>query len=111
MATRSLKDGELGGVDGAGGGAAAVCAAGGADDAVAAGAPMLLLPEQPPVHSKAANSAAIGTPVLGFIGRKSRDIPNSPLAVQTTVARTLHCAMPRILYQANHGHPKAVFCP
>ncbi len=120
--TRSLNEGELAGAEGAaGGGAAAVSELAGTEPVVT-GEPMLLLPEHPAASSEAASAAAIGRCSLYFsvesraASPTHRHLPERDLIPKTGQPRPRQprpraTAMPRVLYQTNHGHPKAAFSP
>jgi hypothetical protein len=124
--TRSLSEGEPAGADAAGGGGAAAVWELAGTEPVVTGEPILLLPEQPAASSAAISTAAIGRRLLQlrslhFISRKSRGIPNPSLsacawsdpqdrAKTPGRPRPRSTAIPRILYQANRGQPKAAFC-
>jgi hypothetical protein len=116
LAMRSLNDGEFCAAEEAGGGAELCGAAGGeaaagaGADVAATGVPILLLPVQPAI-ADAAKRTATEAHLLKLIGRLLRGIPNPSLSASPICsADSAPPAMPRILYQANRGHPKATFC-
>jgi hypothetical protein len=106
---RSLNDGEPAGAAGAAAGGEPAWGAG-AEAAgaavVATGVPML--PLQPATSSDPVSRAAEGAKMLQVIGRNLFGIPKSSRSARSR-SKAVPSAMPRILYQANRGHPKALF--